>query len=450
MRWAILTVLLTVPSLIVAQGTLTDALSTRPKLKQVLSLKEAVEIALLESPILRGAAAELRAAEERLRQARSEKQPQLSVNAFATTGTIGGTLSSAPTVMPSALVVLPPRSFFVQDAMFMFPLFTGGRLEALIRQAEAVRNSSSFQVEAVKLDVAFEVSVSYLRVLFAQELVKVAEAYVRALEERVRVDREAAKVGRIPEFWVLRSEAELANARQTLANTQRDKEVALIALKTVMGVHPNSEITLTDKLSENGLGTTDLTDREKLLAEAFEKRPELKASLHQTVEQSNAVKAAKALSLPQVSLVAMADYMTGRATSGSGGYMLGLSIGLPILDGGRRKAILNEAKAMLERLLSETEQVKLRIASEIDTALRELQTAIQNVKTAKAALRAAEEDERVAKIRYEVGRSVLVEYLDAIAALVRAQVNYAQALYDLAVAQTKLERATGKLTEPKP
>lgn len=449
MRWAILTVLLTVPSLMAAQVTLKDALSTRPKLKQVLSLKEAVEIALRESPVLRGAAAELRAAEERLRQARSEKQPQLSVNTFAATGTMGGTLPSAPTVLPSTLVVLPPRSFFVQDATFTFPLFTGGRLEALIRQAEAVRNSSSFQFETVKLDVAFEVSVAYLRVLLAQELVKVAEAYVRALEERVRVDREAAKVGRIPEFWVLRSEAELANARQMLANAQRDKEVALIALKTVMGVHPDSEIALSDKLSENGLGTTELTDREKLLAEAFEKRPELKASLHQLEAQSNAVKAAKALFSPQVSLMAMADYMTGKATNGSGGYLLGLSIGLPILDGGRRKAILNEAKAMLERAFSETEQVKLKIASEIDTALRELQTAIQNVKTAKAALSAAEEDERVAKIRYEVGRSVLVEYLDAVAALVRAQVNYAQALYDLAVAQAKLERATGKLTEPK-
>ncbi len=55
-----------------------------------------------------------------------------------------------------------------------------------------------------------------------------------------------------------------------------------------------------------------------------------------------------------------------------------------------------------------------------------------------------EADERVAKVRYEVGRSVLVEYLDAYAALVRAQVNYAQALYELLAAQDKLQRAIGE------
>jgi len=66
------------------------------------------------------------------------------------------------------------------------------------------------------------------------------------------------------------------------------------------------------------------------------------------------------------------------------------------------------------------------------------------IKTAEAALKAAEEDERVAKVRYEAGRSVLVEYLDAFAALVRAQVNDAQARYEFAIAEDKLRRAIGK------
>ena len=462
MRWV--TVLGLVFCLLATLTAQVDPLSTRPKIRQALSLKEAVEIALRESPVLRGAVAELKATEARLKMARSEKRWQISVNAFASTGTESGILASPPIVMPSATMLLPRRRFFDANTMFMFPIFTGGRLEALIRQAEAVRYATAAQLEAMRLDVALETKLAYRRALLAREMVRVAEAYVAAMEERVRVDKVAAKVGRIPEFWVLRSEAELANAQQMLANAQRDYEIALITLKAIMGVHPDSEITLTDELGrdagrgardgkerDEGRGTRDglkveLLEREKLLAEAMAKRPELQAALLQVEAQSHAVRAAKALYTPQVSLMAMADYMsgTGDMGQGTGGYLAGIVIGLPVLDGGRRKAMVGEAQAMQEKALAEVERLKLQIASEVDTALRELQTALKNLQTAQMALRSAEEDERVAKVRYEAGRSVLVEYLDALAALVRAQVNYAQAIYELSVAHDKLLRAVGK------
>jgi outer membrane protein len=451
MRWAM--VLGIIFCLLTASTAQVDPFSTRPEIRQPLSLRESVEIALRESPILRGAVAELKAAEARLRMARSEKRWQLSVNAFASTGTESAILASPPTVMPSATMLLPRRTFFDANAMLMFPIFTGGRLEALIRQAEAVRHATAAQLEAMRLDVALETKLAYWRALLAREVVRVAEVYVAAMEERVRVDKVAAQVGRIPEFWVLRSEAELANARQMLANAQRDYETALIALKAIMGVHPDSEITLTDELQwDEGRGARDelkvgeLPKREKLLAEAMEKRPELRAALRQAEAQNYAVRAAKALYAPQVGWTVMANYMsgTGDMGQGTGGYLAGIAIGLPIFDGGRRKAMVGEAQAMREKALAEVERLKLQIASEVDTALRELQTALQNLQTAQTALKAAKEDERVAKVRYEAGRSVLVEYLDALATLVRAQVNYAQAIYELFVAYDKLQRAIGK------
>lgn len=437
--------------LLTAPTAQVDPFSTRPKIRQPLSLREAVEIALRESPILRGAVAELKAAEARLQMARSEKRWQLSVNAFASTGTESAILASPPTIMPSATMLLSRRTFFDANAMLMFPIFTGGRLEALIRQAEAVRHATAAQLEAMRLDVALETKLAYRRALLAREMVRVAEVYVAAMEERVRIDKVAAQVGRIPEFWVLRSEAELANARQMLVNAQRDYETALIALKAIMGVHPDSEITLTDELGrDEGRGARDelrvgeLPKREKLLAEAMEKRPELRAALRQAEAQNYAVRAAKALYAPQVGWTVMANYMSGTGDMGQGGYLAGIAVGLPISDGGRRKAMVGEAQAMRGKALAEMERLKLQIASEVDTALRELQTALQNPQTAQAALKAAKEDERVAKVRYEAGRSMLVEYLDVLVTLLRAQVNEAQARYGLAVAEDKLRRAIGE------
>ncbi|GBC98800.1 Outer membrane efflux protein BepC [bacterium HR17] len=445
MRWVTFTVLFALPSLLLAQTQPSELLSTRPKIEGKLSLRQAVEIALRESPVLRGAVAELKAAEAKLQMMRSEKRLQLSVNTFASMGTEGGILTSPSTVMPSATMLLPRRSFVDANAMLMFPLFTGGRLEALIRQAEALRHATQARLEAMRLDVALETKIAYRQALLMRQMVRVAEAYVRAMEERVRIDKVAADVGRIPEFWVLRSEAELANARQMLVNAQRDYEIAILTLKTVMGIHPDSQVELTDEFSADETLPIPL-EREKLLATAFENRPEIRRTTQQVNAQNFALQAAKALYAPQVGLMAMADYMrgTGGMGQGTGGYLVGIVLGLPILDGGRRKATVNEAEAMREKALADLEQVKLQIVREVDTALRELLAARQNVQTARAALHAAEEDARVAKVRYEAGRSVLVEYLDAVAALVRAQLNHAQAVYDLAVARDRLIRAVGE------
>ncbi len=416
-----------------------DPLATRPKISQALSLQEAVQIALRESPVLRGAVAELKAAIARVKQALAEKRPQLAVSASSSTGTEAGIFSSIAPVMPSAFLMLPRRPALTTNTMFMLPLFTGKRLESLIRQAEAIKEATAAQVETLRLDIALETRLAYWQAVLARELVRVAEAYVRTMEERVRLDREAAKVGRIPEFWVLRSEAELANARQMLTNAQRDAAIALIALKAVMGIHPDSDITLVDTFPS----VTVPTDRTALLAEAFRLRPELKTAQQMVTAAEASVRAAKALYQPQVSLMVMADYMTGRGNN-TGGYLAGIVASLPLLDGGRRKATMQENEAMREKATQGLEEVKLRIAQQVDTALQELLAATQNVKTAEAAVAAATEDLRVATVRYEVGRSVLVEYLDAVAALVRAEVQRAQALYELTVAHAKLLRAIGR------
>lgn len=418
----------------------TDPLAQRPKREGPLRLKEAVEIALKESPLLRGALEELRAAAAQVEMARAMRRPMLSANAFLSGGTMGMVVSNPAFVSPSTWQALPRGRFGDLNLMLMVPLFTGGRLESLIRQAEAARSATLAQVEAMRLDVALETRLAYWRALFAQELVRVAQAYIAAMEERVRIDREAAEVGRIPAFWVLRSEAELANARQMLTNAQRDAEVALIELKAIMGLHPDSAITLEETLTFEPWEEK----RDPLLAEALSQRPELEQLQRRLQEGEAKEKAVRALYRPQVALALSAEAMRSPGMGAQGGSLVGVAIGLPVLDGGWRQSSMQEARAVQEQARWSLEQARLQVAREVDSALRELQAAAQNVRTAEVALKAAEADLEVAKVRYEAGRSVLVEYLDALFAFVRARTNWAQALYEHATAREKLLRALGR------
>jgi len=127
------------------------------------------------------------------------------------------------------------------------------------------------------------------------------------------------------------------------------------------------------------------------------------------------------------------------------GFTIGVTIGLPILDGGLRHAAINEAKAMLGVTRQDERQALLAVQQDVNTVWAELQAADTNVKLSEAAVAQADEDYRVVRLRYEAGKSINVEVLDALAALVGAQNNRLLALYEHNVARDSLARAIGEL-----
>jgi outer membrane protein TolC len=305
--------------------------------------------------------------------------------------------------------------------------------------ARAQQQAAQSDLTTMRLDVALATRVAYRQVLLAAATVRIYEELVRTNEERLRIDRVAVEVGKIPPFNVFRDEAELADSRQKLIEARRDHDVGLVNLRTVMGVHPASEIIVAGELPFEAF-TSAL---EEALAAAEERRPELAAIRHRIAAGRQDVKVAKSAYRPQTYLMAMADVVTTDRTED--GYLVGLAAGLPLLDGGGRRAAVDQAKANVARLTQQEQDLALRIASEVTQELLNVKAAEESVHTAEQALTAAREDYRVAQLRYTEGKGINVEVLDALAALVRAQTNHVQALFDFNVAQDRLQRATGQL-----
>ncbi|MCS7224808.1 MAG: TolC family protein [Armatimonadetes bacterium] len=424
-------------------GLCQGVLSGRPRWDGVLTLEEAVQIALKESPFIRGAEAEWRAAQQRIFTALAERKFQSSLSVFSGTGRATPILSSPESVTPIHWTSGPGRSFSTVMVAGMWTLYSGRRLESLVDQARLLEKASQADKEAVRLRVALETRLAFRKALLAHELVTVAEAHLRALEELVRVDRERAQVGKIPEFWVLRSEAEMATAQQGLVSAKKDLEIALINLKALMGVHPDSSVSVKGDLASEKISLS----RSQLLELALRERPEVLAASFRFQSHLKALSAAKALYRPQISLMVVTERMWGSGTVPSTNAFIGLVAAVPISDGGRRKSLIKEQELVSEKARYEQDQIILTVVAEVDAALRELEAAAQNVTTAQTALKAAEKEFRVATVRYEAGRSILVEYLDSLSSYVRAQTNLAVALYEQATAFDRLLKATGRLAD---
>lgn len=443
-------------------------LAGRPLVDQALTRDQAVAIALRESPVVRGAVAEVESAAGRWEAARAETRPWISANTFLTGGSNANILATPPFSRPQMIMGLPRGAFLDQNVMLMYPLSTGGRLKAMIRQAAAQREASREELEARRQDVVLMTRTTYHEVLARRALADVARARLQENQERLRIDRARLQQEQVPAFYVLRDEAEVAAAQQELTNAERDVELALLQMKTVMGVHPGSRVDVVGSLEYQS--SADLvarlttafstgetlppastrasalpSDLRALLRLAERQRPELKAIGLRVREREAEIAVARSAFRPQVNAAAMGDLMKMKGEDPFVGGTFGVVASLPLFNGGQRAARVRTAEAERQRQEQEREQVALQVAQEVSAALLNMRAAEKNVQAAQAALTAAQEEYRVANLRYQAGRSIVLEALDALAARVRAESNVVQALFEHNLAQDQLRRAVGTL-----
>ena len=411
-----------------------------PVLSGAMTITDVVDAALKYSPDVAYKCAALRAANARIGMSKAMTRLQLSATLTGTTGTMLMIVSGPEGVSPQNLQGVPNNPRAVQNFMLMYPLYTGGKLRSRVNSASALAKAATSEVAMSELDVALAAKVYYYMVILAQRYVDSYQKRVDESKERVRIAEESFKVGRIAKYDLLRNQTDLAEAEQVLTNAQKDLQVGVINLKATMGISPESNVSVSGGLDFLETART----LEDLRSVALQQRPEV-AAAHARIRAAGAtVSVAKGAYKPQIYATAMQDFEATRDNGSSQGYIVGITAAIPILDGGLRTSGVSEAQAMLNQMRADERGVVLNVSKDVDTAFAELGAASRNVELAKAAVAQAEEDYRVIKLRYESGKAVNVEVLDALATLTRSQTNYAQALYEHNVARETLARAIGQ------
>ena len=410
-----------------------------PKVTGPLTLAQAVQVGLRESLVVRAAQSEAKAAAAETRMARSMTRIQISANTYLTYGDSPANITSTPGVMPQNILTVMPRGFADQNLMLMIPLYTGGRLDSLARAAADRERAVAAEVSGIQAETALRIREAYYRVLLAGEGARAAQARLEADTALLENARALLEAGKSIEASVQRVEAERAEAQSALTSVRNEQAKALLELKAAMAVRLDSEISLTDTLTfQPPTGALP-----GLLKEADMSRPELRAARMRRNAAGAQNRAARGGLQPQVYGTAMVDGFSGQGRS-SGGYLFGLTLSLPLLDGGQRRAEVAQTLALKERAEAETRNLELMVAKEVQQTWLDVETAAQNYRTMQSALQAAQSAYEVIALRVQNQKSLLVEQLDALAALTRARAGLVQALFDHALAVARLHRALGR------
>lgn len=200
-------------------------LRTPPPLPQVpQSLQQIEAIAMREHPALNSARYLETAAQFDLTRARAARGPSLSME--ASVGAIDARDSTGRTDNVQA-------SLGVTGSV---PLYRGGELSALVRQAESVLQQRRFAVQDTARLVRQQAAVALSNLKVARATIAANREEVRAAQVAFEGVQEEATLGARTTLDVLDLEQDLRDAQLALATSLRDEYVAAYQLLSAMGL----------------------------------------------------------------------------------------------------------------------------------------------------------------------------------------------------------------------
>ncbi|MGD0438644.1 MAG: TolC family protein [Bryobacteraceae bacterium] len=415
-----------------------------------LSLKRAVEIALAPegSPRVALAQESIQQAQARKLESRSAFLPDLESSVSEQRETVNlktfGFNFTSPLVpgftFPS---IVGPFSVFDARATASETVFDFSSIKKY-QEAKVEIAAAKSDFDATKNQVADQVARAYLTTLRAQAALDTARADVELSQALLTLAQQQKDAGSGTGLDVTRAEVQLANDKQKLVASANDRRRAGLNLMRAMGLKLDTAIELTDKLEYR---PSDLGTIEDALADARKLRAELKAQKDRELSARLNYASVKAERFP--SLAASANYgsIGPELIGAQPTYDYGLSLRVPVWDGGRRDARREESLSQYRQEKTRTRDLEQQVELDVRLAFDSIASAATEVATARDGGDLSEKELAQAKRRYQGGVANSLEVTDAQTRLDRARDNLIIALYDYNVARIDLATATGKIQE---
>ena len=338
---------------------------------------------------------------------------------------------------------VPYRSQFVNVFKASLPLYTGGQLESSIASAKYGVGAADLALEATKQGIKAQTASYYYKVLQCRNLIKVDQDAVDTLQAHLDNVNAQYRVGTVAKSDVLSSQVQLANAQQSLVTAKNDYDVAVATLNNVIGLPTGTVLNIRDELRYTKY---DLT-LDGCTEYAMVHRPDGLAKQYAVKQAEEAVKMAAAGNRPSVSLVAE-KYKAGEHALGqdhtTGNYWdVGLNAKWDVFDNNVTQAQVNAKKADLWKAQQAAMAQQDTIQLEVRTAYLTLVAAEKNIQTTKVTVEKAQEDYKIAQVRYSAGVGTNLDVMDAEEKLTLAQTNYYTSLYNYNSSKAALDKAMG-------
>jgi len=315
------------------------------------------------------------------------------------------------------------------------------------RTADDVRTQAQQQIVLSKIDLQSSLSKAFYNVLLTEYQMKVLDEDINRLTLSLKVARDQYDAGIVDKVDYSRATIALNTSKTQRANAVVLLDAKYARLKELMGYPSKEPLILTS--GQINLEQEALIDT--LVALTPQKRVEYQQlEITQNLNKAN-VQYRKMALYPTVSLFAnynvnfLNDELVQLYNQGYPNSFAGLQVGFPIFQGGKRRQNIKQAEFQYEKTGWALENSRNVINTEYQNALSIYKSDWNTYQMLKENLGLAEEVYRVLDAQYKAGIKNYLEVVVAQTDLQKAELNYANAVYQLLIDKIDVLKALGDI-----
>ena len=410
-----------------------------------LTLEQALEIALSESPTIKVAEQEI----EIKRYAKQETYSSL-IPRFDATAQYQRVLAKQTMSMDfggqTQTIKVGSDNSFNGGITASMPIVNAQLWESLkVSVADvvlAIEKARSSQIDMIE-----QVSKAYFSILLAKEsLVVYQRVYDNAVENNKNI-KKRYDVGSVSEYDYISSNVSVQNAIPNLIEAQNSVVLALWQLKALLGIDlkKNIDVVGTLKDYESQMNYAHTIDQLDLSNNSSLKQLDIQENMLES-----AVKIAKLANVPTLSVNAAYLYT---ALGNDGKFFVGkawnpysyagVQLNIPIFAGLQRRSAIRQSQLNLSNLQLQRENAERQLQVAVVQSLNNMQTNVKKFSAAAATVGQAQRGYEIAVKRYEIGRGTLVDVDNSQLALTQAELGRNSAIYNFMISKIALDKILG-------
>ena len=425
--------------------TMTSVAQNAEQSALILTLEQALEIALSESPTIKVAEQEIEIKRYAKQETYSSLYPRFDATAQYQRVLAKQTMSMDLGGQTQTIKVGSDNSFNGGITASM-PVVNAQLWESLKVSVADVMLSIE-KARSSQIDMIEQVSKAYYSILLAKEsLVVYQRVYDNAVENNKNI-KKRYDVGSVSEYDYISSNVSVQNAIPNVIEAQNSVVLALWQLKALLGIDLKRNIDVVGTLMDyeaqmNYAHTLDQLD--------LSNNSSLKQLDIQQGMLESAVKIAKLANVPTLSINAAYLYT---ALGNDGKFFqakawnpysyAGVQLNIPIFAGGQRRAAIRQSQLNLSNLQLQRENAERQLQVAVVQSLNNMQTNVKKFSAAAATVGQAQRGYEIAVKRYEVGRGTLVDVDNSQLALTQAELGRNSAIYNFMVSKIALDKILG-------
>jgi outer membrane protein TolC len=333
---------------------------------------------------------DLRAAEEKVNQARAAK-------AITKSGSLPQVSSglSAKTAKSTAGTTADAYSCDITGRQLLFDGFK--TIYDISSDREDIK-AAQYSYEAASSDVRLSLREAFVELLKAQAFLDITEKISARRRKNVELVSLRYQAGREHKGSLLNAQANSAQAEFEVAQAGRNIDLAQRQLIKELGRTSFAPIKVEGDL-KSGYASRVKPDFEALA----QTNPLLLKSIAQKEGAAFEVKSAQADFFPEVYASASAGKSAGHWPPDNDVWSAGVTLSLPVFEGGSRRATVSRARSSLNEALAEEQSTRDSLIFTLSQSWKQWQDAVDKVKVEQKFLEAAEERSKITQAQYSIG-----------------------------------------------